>query len=481
MLNSCLVSDAEFKFAASNYNGASIQCFPHPLYHFKMALPASKAMALPKMLLQAKKNRRERESRRKLKNFLLLELARRRKQLLCSWFQLIMFLMNHQKMAIRTPRSCRRLPRVQGWWGNIWGCSDDTRFKTNFRITKGTFLFILAEIREDLQRETTAEVPVTPEIRLAVCLYRLARGDYLHTIAELTGLGTSTVCDIVREVSGVLVNRLWHNFVVKNFPNNSEKLKEVMAAFEEKWQYPSCIGAVDGCHLPIKCPRGGQESAKEYHNFKNFFSIVLMALVDSKQRFMWASSGFPGNSHDAIILQSTKLYSRIKEGNIIPQLVGKHGNVDMYPMIIGDSAFPFHTWLMKPYTNAVLTPQQRYFNYRLSRARMVVEGAFGQLKGRWRVLMRKNECEENTLKTMSLACVVLHNICIDLDDKTNRNWDVGYDQATNKRRPSGEARNLLHMTKCRRIPDTCKNAADARDSLKNKFWQEKQECDADQC
>ena len=56
------------------------------------------------------------------------------------------------------------------------------------------------------------------------------------------------------------------------------------------------------------------------------------------------------------------------------------------PFIVGDSAFPLSTWLLKPYTNAILCPEQRYFNYRLSRTRMVTEGAYGQLKGRWRVL-----------------------------------------------------------------------------------------------
>lgn len=422
-----------------------------------------------------KKSRRERENRRKLKHvLLLLHYSRRRKMLACLWFQVLLVLTNNKSVTIRPRRTCRRLPRVLGWWENIWSRSDDTRFKKNFRITKGTFLFILAEVREDLQRETTAEVPISPEVRLAVCLYRLARGDYLHTIAELTGLGTSTVCMIVKEVSNVIISRLWQNFVSKNFPNDLEKLKDIMVAFEEHWQYPCCIGAVDGCHLPMKCPRGGQESAKEYHNFKNFYSIVLMAMVDSRQRFMWASSGFPGNSHDAIIFQSTKLYAAITEDDIVAQVAKTQDGTDIYPMIIGDSAFPFQTWLMKPYSNAVLTQEQRYFNYRLSRARMVVEGAFGQLKGRWRVLMRKNECDENTLKMMSLACVVLHNICIDLDDNMNKTWDAGYDPKTNKRRPADEVREILQMTKCKKVPDTCTNAIKIRDCLKSKFWQEKQ-------
>ena len=249
-------------------------------------------------------------------------------------------------------------PRIQGWWANVWSYSDDVRFKKNFRITKGTFLFILAEIKQDLEKETTAESPIAPEIRLAVCLYRLARGDYLHTVAELTGLGTSTVFEIVKEVSLTIVCRLWQTFVAKNFPDNLEKQKDIMESFGSNWQYPCCVSALDGCHIPIKCPKGGQESAKEYHNFKNFFSIVLMALVDAKQRFMWASSGFPGNSHDAIIFQSTGLYAEIEEGKIIKQVAKVQDGQNIYPMIIGDSAFPFKAWLMKPYTNAVLAEKQ---------------------------------------------------------------------------------------------------------------------------
>ena len=69
----------------------------------------------------------------------------------------------------------------------------------NFGITKGTFLFILAETKEDLQRETTAEVPIPPEIRLAVCLYRLARGDYQHTIGELIGSGSNACANCLNQ------------------------------------------------------------------------------------------------------------------------------------------------------------------------------------------------------------------------------------------------------------------------------------------
>ena len=110
---------------------------------------------------------------------------------------------------------------------------------------------------------------------------------------------------------------------------------------------------------------------------------------------------------------------------------------------------------MKPYSNAILTKEQRYFNYRLSIARIVVEGAFGQLKGRG--TLRKNKCHTDTLKSMSLACIILHNVCIDLEDQGNRGWDLTVDETTQKRRPREVVRDMLHMTKCRKIPDSSRN------------------------
>ena len=82
---------------------------------------------------------------------------------------------------------------------------------------------------------------------------------------------------------------------------------------------------------------------------------------------------------------------------------------------------------MKPYGHANLTPEEAYFNYRLSRARMVDERAFGQLKSRFRVLYRKLECQPDTVKLAALSCLVLHNICIDANDTLPPQLDLTID------------------------------------------------------
>ena len=62
-------------------------------------------------------------------------------------------------------------------------------------------------------------------------------------------------------------------------PVTEEEFQNKILDMEELWQFPLTWG-VDGCHIPIKCPPGGQELCKEYHNFKNLFSVVLILLVD---------------------------------------------------------------------------------------------------------------------------------------------------------------------------------------------------------
>ena len=208
-------------------------------------------------------------------------------------------LLSQRRVITQLPRrrSCRRLVRNIGWWENVWNNYSEARFKKTFRISRATFRYILDRIEPILARQTLTEDPISPDERLAICLYWLGRGDYYYTIAEMVGRGVSTVSSIVEEVSQVLVNHLWNDCVSIHLPDSTEAFKEKILDMEELWQFPCCWAAIDGCHIPIKCPPGGLESCKEFHNFNNFYSIVLMAIVDSKVQIrmgkLWLSGKFP--------------------------------------------------------------------------------------------------------------------------------------------------------------------------------------------
>ena len=214
---------------------------------------------------------------------------------------------------------------------------------------------------------------------------------------------------------------------------------------------------------------------KQYHNFKNFYSVILLALVDANYRFIWASLGAPGNTHDSTLFQSSNLWSKIVSGDVLPPALVNIEDTSFPPLILGDGAFPMRTWITKPYGDAVLSERKRYYNYRLSRARMVSEGAFGKLKGRWRILSKKCESHKETVKKMGLACVVLHNICIEQGDIIPRNIDLSVDPVTNKRRPQTELRDVLQMTNINRryLRDSPINSRLVRDKIAETFYTEK--------
>ena len=211
----------------------------------------------------------------------------RRRRLLSVCLISFLMLLSQRRVITQLPRcrSCRRLLRNTGWWENVWNNYSEARFKKTFRISRATFRYILDRIEPILARQTLTEDPISPDERLAICLY-LGRGDHFYTIAEMVGRGDSTVSSIVEEVSQVLVNHLWNDCVSIHFPDSTEALKEKILDMEELWQFPCCWAAIDVCYIPIKCPPGGLESCKEFHNFKNFYSIVLMAwLIQSTDSY----------------------------------------------------------------------------------------------------------------------------------------------------------------------------------------------------
>ena len=128
-----------------------------------------------------------------------------------------------------------------------------------------------------------------------------------------------------------------------------------------------------------------------------------MALADAKGQFIWKNCGIPGNTPDSLIIQSSSLYARLVNGEIIPEFDFSDGGVKINPVILGDSASEFRPWIIKPYTNSTPTQEQRNFNYCLSRARMVIECAFGKLKGRWRILSKRCESKTSTVGIYRVA------------------------------------------------------------------------------
>ena len=113
------------------------------------------------------------------------------------------------------------------------------------------------------------------------------------------------------------------------------------------------------------------------------------------------------------MLRLTDVYWAAEDENILMEPTFDLGGTVVRPLIVGDTAYPNKTWLIRPYKdNGGLTRDQRKFNREVSKAGIVSEHAFGMTKGRWRVLLKRLDEDIDRIPETIIACCVLHNICV---------------------------------------------------------------------
>ncbi len=180
-------------------------------------------------------------------------------------------------------------------------------------------------------------------------------------------------------------------------PTTEDEWKKVASKFMRYCNFPRCCGALDGKHFPIKRPPG---TGAEFFCYKNFYSIVALALVDADYCFLYLDIGANGRAGAAAIFRDSTLKAAL-DNNLL-ELPPDH-------VILGDDAFPLKTYLLKRYPDNTCIVKERVFNYRLSRARNKVENAFGILASRFRIFLRTNELKPQTVDKCIWAACSLHN------------------------------------------------------------------------
>ncbi|XP_050322662.1 uncharacterized protein LOC126754594 [Bactrocera neohumeralis] len=220
------------------------------------------------------------------------------------------------------------------------------------------------------------------EERLSLTLLYFAYGIPFKKLAWSYKIGKTTVRNIVLETCEAIWEMLSPIYLSEP---TQQQYKDITTDFAQMWNMPNCVGAIDGKHIAIKCP---PNSGSTYYNYKKFFSIVLLAACDAKYTFTAISVGAYGSQSDGGIFHATRFGEDLLE-NRLPLPPDTPLPLSSHPFpyyFVGDCAFPLKNNLMKPYPGVNITRAQRIFNYRLSRARRVIENAFGILTARWRVL-----------------------------------------------------------------------------------------------
>jgi hypothetical protein len=183
------------------------------------------------------------------------------------------------------------------------------------------------------------------------------------------------------------------------------------------FQLHNAFGAVDGKH--IRCQKLDGVGSLCY-NYKLFNSVALLAVCDAYGRFLFVDIGAYGGSCDARILEDTEFYKQMQSGELQrpdPRpLPGTDDPLDCF--VIGDSAFQHHVWLQKGYALSTMrklnaeTIRRLIYNYRICRARRIVEDGFGLFAMEWRIFRTEIVAGETLLNLIISAACCLHNFLL---------------------------------------------------------------------
>eukprot|EP00105_Crassostrea_gigas_P007335 XP_011421541.1 PREDICTED: protein ALP1-like [Crassostrea gigas] len=235
----------------------------------------------------------------------------------------------------------------------------------------------------------------------------LATGDRYASMKFDFRVPHNTISLCVREVCQAIVSEYKDECI--QCPTTVEEWQAISSEFSRRWNVPHACGALDGKHIVCRRPRN---SGSLYFNYKGFFSLVLMGLVDADYKFLWIDVGGYGHMSDAQIFNASELKECLEDNSIAFPAADPLPNDDIPTpyFILGDDAFGLRTYLMKPYAQRQMTKDQRIFNYRLSRGRRIVENAFGILAQRWQILLTTMQHDPTTIAIIIETCVILYNL-----------------------------------------------------------------------
>ncbi|KAJ8876372.1 hypothetical protein PR048_020817 [Dryococelus australis] len=248
-----------------------------------------------------------------------------------------------------------------------------SRQYNNFtRMSPTDFENILSRIGSKIVKQTTyCRSPISAQDRMSKqSIGRIIPHVCAALVQELKGYVKNVDVGSRNENSQQAIRSNWYQ-LSPGSSQDSPAWKEISTTFEIDWNLPHCAGALDGKHILLQAL---VHSGSDFYNYKSNFSIVLLALVDGYQM--------------AAFLKTTK----------IPYC------------FVANSAFPLCENIMKPYHGDHASGSfKRIFNYRLSRARRVVENTFGILSVVFRVFRKPMLSEPPKTELIVMTIILLHN------------------------------------------------------------------------
>ncbi|XP_023944712.2 putative nuclease HARBI1 [Bicyclus anynana] len=297
----------------------------------------------------------------------------------------------------RKRRQVRVNKRVLREQGSPLDLPDDEFLKL-FRLTKPLFKDLCAVLSPFLPgRQYCNAIP--PDIKILTALAFYGQGGYQKEVGtSLLGLSQTSVHDCLRDVTNALNSpKILRKYI--KFPRTSQELEEVSRGFFQEYGIPGVVGCVDGSHVAIIRPCDNEGA---YFNRKNYHSINVLIICDSKLNILYVDASFGGACPDSHV------WGHCPVNQFMQTL---HARGEGLYCLLGDSAYAQRPWLMTPVLRAGAGSPDEYYNRLHASARSVADRCVGALKGRWRCMLAHKVLRYSPIKAgkMVNACVVLHN------------------------------------------------------------------------
>ena len=142
---------------------------------------------------------------------------------------------------------------------------DDREFHFNYiRMSKERFDHLLSLIREKItKKDTPMRKPISAEERLIITLRYLSAGMSQQTLSYNFRVGRTTISNILREVCQAIYEVLAPIYM--KAPIRKEEWRSIVQDFQEIWDMPHTLGAIDGKHIRMDCPKTTGTTSLCYH------------------------------------------------------------------------------------------------------------------------------------------------------------------------------------------------------------------------
>uniref|UniRef100_UPI00398E808D putative nuclease HARBI1 n=1 Tax=Pristiophorus japonicus TaxID=55135 RepID=UPI00398E808D len=230
-------------------------------------------------------------------------------------------------------------------------------------------------LQPDLQSQTRVRTALSVASKVTIALNFYTTGSFQGATADSSNLSQYVAHCSIRQVTDTLYKmRRDYN----PFPISREKQLEQSIGFFRIAGFPRVQGAIDYTHVALRVPQNNPEI---FQNRKGYHSLNVQLVREHSRQIMAVDVLYPGNSHNAFILQQTgvpDLFQLPNEG---------------HSWLLGGKRYPLCTGLMTSLHNTT-TPAQQSYNECHSATRSIIEQTIGIMKQRFHCL----DCSEGVLQ-----------------------------------------------------------------------------------